>query len=93
MTKKFAAGLNSLLESPAKETAAPKKVARRGRAASTGLKEDKIASFVVSLEHLRKIKAVAYWERMTSKEVLATALEEYFSRYEKKHGGIKETGK
>jgi hypothetical protein len=42
------------------------------------------------MEHHSKLKAVAYWDRMTVKDVLATALEEYFTKYEKKNGPIKE---
>jgi hypothetical protein len=92
MSKKFTGGLSSLLEKqPATEKAQP--TAKRGRPARTEPREEKVASFVVSLEHLQKIKAVAYWERLTAKEVLATALEEYFTRYEKKNGPIKEVSK
>jgi hypothetical protein len=89
-SKKFTAGLSSLLESPTTES---KEQKQRGRPPQNKEKTEKIASFIVSLEHLRKLKAVSYWDRVTAKEVLATALEEYFSRYEKKHGAIKDPNK
>jgi len=51
--------------------------------------KDKRATFLVKKRHLQNLKDIAYWDRLTIKEVLATALEEYFTRYEKKHGEIK----
>ncbi len=92
MSKKFTAGLNTLLEGPTEKEQASKEKqpGKAGRPPLNKPKTDRIASFVVSMEHHSKLKAVAYWDRMTVKDVLATALEEYFTKYEKKNGPIKE---
>ena len=37
---------------------------------------------------LAKIKAVAYWDRRTNKDVLEEALVAYFDKYEAEHGPI-----
>ena len=47
------------------------------------------AAFIVKEDLLEKLKAVAYWERTMIKEVIASALQEYVERYEKKKGTIK----
>ena len=40
------------------------------------------ATFIVKEEHLQKIKAIAYWERLTVKELLEEALDTYLSHKE-----------
>lgn len=47
------------------------------------------ATFIVREDSLEKLKAVAYWDRVSIKDVLRTALQEYIERYEKKNGTIK----
>jgi len=53
---------------------------QRGRPKGAGAKGPdkwKRATFIVKRDHLEKIKALAYWERLTATEVLDRALEAY----------------
>jgi len=55
----------------------------RGRPKGSGAKGPdkwKRATFIVRRDHLEKIKALAYWERLTATEVLDRALEIYLKR-------------
>lgn len=55
-----------------------------------GTKENEIrATFIVNEDILAKLKAVAYWDRLTIKEVIHDALTEYISTYESKRNKIK----
>ena len=55
-----------------------------------GTKENETrATFIVREDFLEKLKAIAYWERVTIKEVLDKALEEALNKYEKKNGIVK----
>ena len=47
------------------------------------------ATFIVKEELLEKLKAIAYWDRMKIKDVIASALEDAVAKYEKKNGEIK----
>ena len=52
----------------------------RGRPKGSGTKGPdkwKRATFIVRREHLEKIKALAYWERVTATELVDQALETY----------------
>jgi len=52
----------------------------RGRPNGSGAKGPdkwKRATFIVRRDHLEKIKALAYWERVTATELLDRALETY----------------
>ena len=40
------------------------------------------ATFIVKEDHLQKIKAIAYWERTTVKELLEEALDGYLNKKE-----------
>ena len=91
--KNFTGGLDSLLgEQPLKT--------KRGRPATStreitkssqeGTKEGETrATFIVKEELVDKLKAIAYWDRMKIKDVIASALEEAVNKYEKKNGEIK----
>ena len=46
------------------------------------------ACFKVDAGLLAKLKAVAYWDRRTNKEVLEEALADYFAKYEAANGAI-----
>ena len=46
------------------------------------------ACFKMDAGLLAKIKAVAYWDRRTNKDVLEEALVAYFDKYEAEHGPI-----
>jgi hypothetical protein len=53
---------------------------QRGRPKGSGTKGPdkwKRATFIVRRDHLEKIKALAYWERVTATELLDRALETY----------------
>jgi len=91
--KSFTGGLDSL---PGDQPQRPK----RGRpvtqtkeitkSSQEGTKEGETrATFIVKEGLLEKLKAIAYWERILIKEVVASALEEAIARYEKKNGDIK----
>jgi len=46
------------------------------------------ACFKLDASLLAKVKAVAYWDRRTNKDVLEEALAEYFAKYEDANGPI-----
>jgi hypothetical protein len=47
------------------------------------------ATFIVTEASLEKLKAIAYWDRLTIKETAQEAIDEYIERYEKKNGVLK----
>lgn len=48
-------------------------------AAKRGLQEDLIrATFIIKQDHLEKIKALAYWERIQIKDVIEDMCEQFF---------------
>lgn len=47
------------------------------------------ATFIVKEEHLTKLKQIAYWNRKQLKQVVAEALLEAITKYEKKNGTLK----
>ena len=47
------------------------------------------ATFIVKESNLEKLKAIAYWERKTIKNVLDEALNSYTENYELERGPIK----
>ena len=53
------------------------------------LQDETRATFIVKKELLGKLKGIAYWERMTIKELINTALTEAITKYEKESGSIK----
>ena len=91
--KSFTGGLDSLLGDQPQRP-------KRGRPATStreitkssqeGTKEGETrATFIVKEELLEKLKAIAYWDRMKIKDVIASALEDAVAKYEKKNGEIK----
>lgn len=46
-------------------------------------------TFVANHEYLEKLKAVAYWDRRSIKEVYHEVIESYINTYENLHGEIK----
>lgn len=96
MSKKdFKGGLDSLLGEtptvgrgrPKGETSPAKEVTKTSQE-GTKPKETR-ATFIVNEDQLEKIKAIAYWDRLMVKDVVAKAFEEFLTRYEKKSGEIK----
>lgn len=91
--KDFTGGLSSLLgevPGPATNPSAPNPAGKDiTKTSQIGTKEEETrATFIVNEGSLEKIKAVAYWERKQIKDVIALALTEYLSRYEKTAGPI-----
>jgi hypothetical protein len=102
--KSFRGGLDGLLkvkEDEAPIAAAPSSNRpKRGRprtnfrdiakSSEEGCKEEETrATFIVNEQSLEKIKAVAYWERQSIKDVIAEALRVYIQEYEQRTGPIK----
>ena len=81
MSKNFTSGLATILgEAPSKskrkETSDIKKVITKS--SQIGTKEnDTRATFIVSEQQLESIKALAYWERLSIKELIAHMIECY----------------
>ena len=48
--------------------------------------KSKRQTFHLSIDVIEKLQAVAYWERLTMKEVLEDAVIEHINRLEKKRG-------
>lgn len=69
----------------AAKPAAPAPVEARQLSQRTG---NVTACFKVDAGLLAKLKAVAYWDRRTNKDVLEEALADYFDKYEAAHGAI-----
>jgi hypothetical protein len=46
------------------------------------------STFVIRHDHLDKVKAIAFVERKMIKDILATALEDYITNYEKINGAV-----
>jgi hypothetical protein len=93
--KNFTGGLNTLLgENPEPETkpGRPKSSAKEiTKTSQEGTKDKETrATFIVNEDQLEKLKSIAYWDRLLIKDVVAQALEEYLTRYEKKNGAIKQ---
>ncbi len=94
MSKKdFTGGLSSLLgdqpERPKKGR--PKTVTKIvTKSSEQGTKENETrATFILNIDLLEKLKAIAYWDRLLIKDVVNTALQEAVAKYEKKHGEVK----
>ena len=89
MAKNFKGGLDSILGE-----ATGKGLGKRGRpktnlktvtkTSQTGTKENETrATFIVNEEQLENIKALAHWERLSIKEVLAQAIESHLASKKK----------
>lgn len=78
MSKKdFTGGINSLLGGASTEKSIE----------ITGEPEFR-ATYIITKSVHDKIRAIAYWDRLTITEVANTALREFIDRYEKKNGQI-----
>jgi len=91
--KSFTGGLDSLLGDQPQRPKRGRPVTQTKeitKSSQEGTKEGETrATFIVKEGLLEKLKAIAYWERILIKEVVASALEEAVARYEKKNGDIK----
>lgn len=91
--KSFTGGLDSLLgEQPQKPKRGRPVTSTREitKSSQEGTKEGETrATFIVREELVDKLKAIAYWDRMKIKDIIASALEEAVSKYEKRNGVVK----
>lgn len=91
--KDFSGGLNSLLgDQPEKPKVGRPRTNFKEvtKSSEENTKEGETrATFIINKDLLEKLKGLSYWDRVTIKQVVHTALEEYLSRYEKKNGEIK----
>lgn len=91
--KSFKSGMDGLLGSAtvAKEREEKRPVSKRGRpktnfkevtkTSQVGTKENETrATFIVNEDQLESIKALAYWERTSIKEILAMAINELLKK-------------
>jgi hypothetical protein len=100
--KNFSGGLNSLLGAQSSETITTDQPAKRrpGRpqtnfrqitkTSQKGTQENETrATFIVEEDSLEKIKAIAYWDRLSIKDTINNALNEAVKRWEAKNGTVK----
>ncbi len=88
--KNFSGGLGSLLgEQPEQGRGKPSpRIITKSSQKGTREGETR-ATFVVNEELLEKVKAIAYWDRISIKEVLNQALLDAVALYEQEHGAVK----
>ena len=95
--KDFTGGLSSLLgENEPPESEEKKNTGRSvvrakeiTKTSQIGTKEEEIrATFIVNESALEKVKAIAYWDRVQIKDVIADALTIYINQYEMRNGPI-----
>jgi hypothetical protein len=90
--KTFANGLGSLLgeNKAAPPVADQPTLSRKTTSSQEGTKDGETrATFIVNERNLQKLKDLAYWERLSIKDVINAAISEHISRYEKERGEIK----
>jgi len=91
--KNFSGGLNSLLggkgETQQETPQKPPVKAGRGRPKKEENEKGTRATLIIKNDNLEKLKAIAYWERITIKQVVNEALENYIKKYEKNKGEVK----
>jgi len=93
--KDFTSGLSSLLGEaaqpvPQQETIQPKPSKELSKTSQIGTKVNETrATFIVNEDILEKVKAIAYWDRVQIKDVVAEALNSYLGNYEKANGPVK----
>lgn len=98
--KDFSGGLSSLLgdTSSQDDVINPSDKAEKAstraitKTSQIGTKESETrATFIVNEASLEKIKAIAYWDRLQIKDVIANALDAHIKDYEKRNGGLQPT--
>ena len=93
MSKKtFKGGLNTLLgEAPVKKAGRPKTSTKKIPSSSEeGTKEGEIrATFIIKVEEVDKIKAIAFNEGVLIKDIIGEFLRAGIERYEKSRGVVK----
>lgn len=90
-SEKQAGGLRSLLGEPSAqhETAQEEKPSPAPVPLPTAEPEETIvrATFIVEKELLKKIKDIAYWERLSQKDLMREAMEDLIEKYNKRIEG------
>jgi len=100
--KNFNQGLNSLLGSPREPISEPEQIAietqivtqkpeqrTKGSTVKAGLKEGETrATLILNESVIDKLKAIAYWDRITLKTVVDDALQAFIDNYEKNNGKV-----
>ena len=65
-------------------------MAKQASSKTQGLKEgEERATVIVNSGAMEKLRNIAYWDRLSLKEVVSSAFEEYVKKYEKKNGEVK----
>ena len=60
------------------------------KSSQEGTKENETrATFIINEDLLEKVKAIAYWDRLSIKDVVNSALVEAIAKYEEKEGPVK----
>jgi hypothetical protein len=86
MSKSFQGGINTLLGEKEEEQKRPKGRPRTNfkeitKTSQIGAKEGETrTTFIISEDHLAKMKALAYYKRVTIKDVFARAIEDYLEK-------------
>jgi hypothetical protein len=82
MTKTFKKGIDSLISgTPAKRGRPKTNLKAITKSSQIGTKENETrATFIVNETKLESIKALAYWERTSIKEILDTAIDDYLTK-------------
>lgn len=88
MSKNFSSGVNSLLGSNATKND-KKKASPKTDKTIPEANETVTASFKVNKTQLKKLRVMAAMsDDLQQKDILFEALQDYFEKYEKKHGNI-----
>ena len=82
--KTFRGGIDSVLGEASREESSVQ-AKRKPDAPQPG---EKRATFHINEEMLEKVKAIAYWERLTIKEIVNDAFANYIAKYEQEKGAI-----
>ena len=90
--KNFSAGLDSLLGEQAEKPKLGRPITNTRiitRSSQEGTKENETrATFIVNEDLLDKVKAMAYWERITIKDIVNKALRSAIAKHEAEKGII-----
>ena len=91
--KNFSGGLGSLLGDQPQKPKVGRPKTQKKKVTKTSeegtLADETRATFIVNKSDLEKLKAIAYWDRMRIKDVMAQMLKDRIAKYEKKNGKVK----
>jgi len=72
-------GIDAFIEGATASKAEEKKKASPGRPAAEDAASRTRQTFVISTRHLELIREASYWDRIEQKDIIAAALDMYFS--------------